>query len=349
MPLLSFDSVSIAFGREPLLDHASFQIDAGERVCLIGRNGAGKSTLLQIAEGERHAGRGRGLAAAGAAHRAARAGAARRRDRDRVRRGGGGPARDRGAARGVSPRLARGRPTTRRCCAAWSSCSTRSRRATAGGCTSASTTSSPPTSSRADARVAELSGGWRRRVALARALVGEPDLLLLDEPTNHLDVEVIQWLEDTLLEFRGGVLFVTHDRALLDAARDAHPRARPRRAHARGRATTRTSSRRRPRRSKRRRATTRSSTRSSRRRRPGSAAASRRAARATRAACARWWRCARSAGGGASCRAGRSSASRRRRRRASWWSRPSTSRSRGTARPSCATSRCASGAATASA
>ena len=67
----------------------------------------------------------------------------------------------------------------------------------------------------ADARVAELSGGWRRRVALARALVGEPDLLLLDEPTNHLDVEVIQWLEDALLEFRGGVLFVTHDRALL--------------------------------------------------------------------------------------------------------------------------------------
>jgi ABC transport system ATP-binding/permease protein len=67
----------------------------------------------------------------------------------------------------------------------------------------------------ADAPLGSLSGGWRRRVALAQALVGEPDLLLLDEPTNHLDVEVIQWLEDRLLEFRGGVLFVTHDRALL--------------------------------------------------------------------------------------------------------------------------------------
>src|SRR5207249_3204015 len=67
----------------------------------------------------------------------------------------------------------------------------------------------------ADARMGSLSGGGRRRVALARALVGDPELLLLDEPTNHLDVEVIQWLEDALLEFRGGVLFVSHDRALL--------------------------------------------------------------------------------------------------------------------------------------
>jgi ATP-binding cassette subfamily F protein uup len=67
----------------------------------------------------------------------------------------------------------------------------------------------------ADARVGALSGGWRRRVALARALVSDPDLLLLDEPTNHLDIEVIQWLEEQLVEFRGGVLFVTHDRALL--------------------------------------------------------------------------------------------------------------------------------------
>jgi ATP-binding cassette subfamily F protein uup len=67
----------------------------------------------------------------------------------------------------------------------------------------------------ADATLASLSGGWKRRVALAQALVSEPDLLLLDEPTNHLDIEVIQWLEERLQEFRGGVLFVTHDRALL--------------------------------------------------------------------------------------------------------------------------------------
>jgi ATP-binding cassette subfamily F protein uup len=67
----------------------------------------------------------------------------------------------------------------------------------------------------ADTPLAELSGGWRRRVLLGRALVRDPDVLLLDEPTNHLDLETIQWLEDELLEFRGGLLFVTHDRALL--------------------------------------------------------------------------------------------------------------------------------------
>ncbi|CAI7989087.1 ATP-binding protein Uup [Geodia barretti] len=67
----------------------------------------------------------------------------------------------------------------------------------------------------ADRRLEELSGGWQRRVGLARAIVGNAELLLLDEPTNHLDLSTIQWLEDRVYNYAGSVLFITHDRAFL--------------------------------------------------------------------------------------------------------------------------------------
>ena len=76
--------------------------------------------------------------------------------------------------------------------------------------------------------MSDLSGGWRRRAALAQALVSNPELLLLDEPTNHLDISTIEWLEDAVRNYPGAVLFVTHDRSFVERRRHAHRRHRSR-------------------------------------------------------------------------------------------------------------------------
>ena len=214
MPLLSFASVSIAFGPDALLENASFQIDPGERVCLIGRNGAGKSTLLKLAEGSIQPDDGEiwrqpALRIAQLSQELIAS------ETDTVFDVVAGGLQEIGALLAeyhhVSHRVGDDPALLRRMEVLQHEIESRD------GWRMHERIDSILEIHRlsADARIAELSGGWRRRVALARALVGDPDLLLLDEPTNHLDVEVIQWLEDALLEFRGGVLFVTHDRALL--------------------------------------------------------------------------------------------------------------------------------------
>ncbi len=184
MPLVTLDAVSIAFGHVPLLDQVSLQIDPKERIAVIGRNGTGKSTLLQIISGE--------LAP----------------DRGAVWRQ---PALK-------TARLVQDVPLT----------DTRAVfDVVADGLTGAGAELEEWRRSHkvdlilsrlelpADAPVSSLSGGWRRRVLLARALVAEPDVLLLDEPTNHLDIDAITWLENFLATYAGVVVFVTHDRAFL--------------------------------------------------------------------------------------------------------------------------------------
>jgi ATP-binding cassette subfamily F protein uup len=214
MPLLSFDRVSISFGRHALLHEASFQIDAGERICLIGRNGAGKSTLLKIVHGEV-------VTDAGEIWRQPGLSIARLSQDlpgddgasvyDIVAAGLAGVGRLLAEFHHVSHAVAEDASLMKRMevlqheidvCNGWS---------LGQRVDDMLARLELP----ADACVGELSGGWRRRVALAQALVSNPDLLLLDEPTNHLDIELIQWLEEQLVELRGGVLFVTHDRALL--------------------------------------------------------------------------------------------------------------------------------------
>ncbi len=214
MSLLSFDSVSISFGRETLLERASLQLDPGERVCLIGRNGTGKSTLLAIAEGSVTPDQGEvwrqpGLRIAQLPQELLVSETATVFD---VVAGG---LAEIGALLAeyhhVAHEVGRDASLLRRMEQLQHEIEVHDGWRLHERVDNVLATHQLE----ADACVAALSGGWRRRVALARTLVGEPDLLLLDEPTNHLDLEVIQWIEDTLLGFRGGVLFVTHDRALL--------------------------------------------------------------------------------------------------------------------------------------
>jgi len=187
MPLVSLDRVSIAFGHLPLLDDVALQIEPRERVAVIGRNGTGKSTLLKIISGELppDAGPGSGVWRQPGLRIA-------RLEQDVPL----------SASRTVFEVVAEGHTHHLEEDEAWLKEHHVDVVLSRLGLS-------------AEAIVDTLSGGWRRRVLLARALVGQPDLLLLDEPTNHLDIDAIIWLEDFLASYDGAVMFVTHDRAFL--------------------------------------------------------------------------------------------------------------------------------------
>ena len=185
MALFSLLEVSHAFGGPPVLDRVNFQVDAGERLCLVGRNGAGKSTLMKLIAGEVMPDTGQVFRQPGAVF---------------TRLVQEIPAEMPGTVHDiVSSGL---RPNDDHHEEDWE----REVRVE----DLIERLQLPP-----GALFGELSGGLRRRVLLARALAGQPDLLLLDEPTNHLDIESILWLEDFLLSARVTLFFVTHDRAFL--------------------------------------------------------------------------------------------------------------------------------------
>jgi ATP-binding cassette subfamily F protein uup len=220
MPFITLDNASLAFGHHALLDHASFQLDAGERVGLIGRNGAGKSSLLKAIAGTIKLDEG----------------TVWRSPNTRVVHVPQEPELD--ITHTVFEAVAEGLGSLQQTIIDYHQVTHDMGIADAdidalmtkmqhlqheldiqNGWAAQSRVETVLSRLKldADALVSTLSGGWRKRVALGRALVAEPEVLLLDEPTNHLDLEAIEWLEGLLLGFTGSVLFITHDRRFLDS------------------------------------------------------------------------------------------------------------------------------------
>jgi ABC transport system ATP-binding/permease protein len=212
MPLLRLDKISLAYGHLPLLFHVDFQIDAGERVCLVGRNGAGKTTLFRVITGTAVPDEGEVWRAETlrVAHLEQEVPPDTEQTIFEVVAGGLGEI---GALLTEYHNAGDGAEAAER--ASLQRLAQLQARIEAGGGWNINrkveTVLTRLNLPRA-VRLADCSGGTRRQVMLARALVSEPDLLLLDEPTNHLDINAITWLEKFLLNFNGAVMFITHDR-----------------------------------------------------------------------------------------------------------------------------------------
>jgi ATP-binding cassette subfamily F protein uup len=206
---LTANELVLAYGHQRLLDGLSLSVGAGEKVGLVGRNGSGKTSLLRILSGEQSADDGqvsrrRGLRIGNLPQEFELDGT--RTVRENIEEGAADLVdwvRRYEQGEGSEAALA---DLQHQIDAAdgWNLEARIKAEATALGVPDL------------DSRVAPLSGGEKRRVALCRALIGQPDLLLLDEPTNHLDAETIRWLEEFLRSFPGAVIFVTHDRYFLD-------------------------------------------------------------------------------------------------------------------------------------
>ncbi|KDM91247.1 ABC transporter ATP-binding protein [Photobacterium galatheae] len=216
MALIKISNAQLAYGDHPLLDHAEFLLQPNERVCLVGRNGAGKSTLMKVIAGDV-------LLDDGSIQRMSEL---------KVSRLEQDPPRD--ADGTVFDYVAEGLSDVGRLLreyhhllesittepselnfARLAKVQEKLDHADAWQFDNKITSVLEHLELKPEILLADLSGGWQRKAALARALVSDPDILLLDEPTNHLDVSTIEWLEGFLKDFRGSIIFISHDRAFI--------------------------------------------------------------------------------------------------------------------------------------
>ena len=214
MELIRISNAQLAFGTHPILDNSDFQLNSGERVCIVGRNGAGKSSLLKVISGEQQLDDG--------TLQLVNEVTVARLEQDPPR----------GQQGSVFEFVSEGLAETKSLIEVFNDISIK-------------VADEPQLMSRLESiqqeidklhgwtletRISQtlsklgldpeqdinkLSGGWLRKLALAKALVKQPDVLLLDEPTNHLDIDAIAWLEKFLKEFTGAILFISHDRAFI--------------------------------------------------------------------------------------------------------------------------------------
>ena len=216
MNLMQMKNASILFGQPPLIDGASLNIQSGERVCVVGRNGSGKSTLLKVIAGEIKLDEGQMILPTGTV----------------VSRLPQDPPQD--ISGDMFDYVAEGLEDVAQILKDYHHITNiigedpseknlnrmqelQEQLDTRNAWQFEQRISNVLTQLQLepDQVLSELSGGWRRKAALARALVSEPDLLLLDEPTNHLDIEMVQWLEKALLNYNGAIIFISHDRAFI--------------------------------------------------------------------------------------------------------------------------------------
>lgn len=213
MALLKLDKYQLHYGEQVIFDSLQLSLNAGDRLCIIGRNGVGKSTLLKCVEGNVTPDAGERWLNTGVKVASLSQDLPEPCDAT------------------VFESIASALPELGRDLARFNALITQEnadlnelervqqRIEAADGWNFQNKVEQVLTRLTLDgqAKMKDLSGGWRRRVALGQALVVEPDVLLLDEPTNHLDIEAIRWLEEQLLSFAGALVFITHDRAFLRA------------------------------------------------------------------------------------------------------------------------------------